>query len=330
MESEAVITKKRGPKDLSEVIACLSSASCHMALLIVLGLISAAFHGGGTGDKLSVVLGSGPGNLGGDAGKLEGDADLDEALNGSLSAATEEMLSAESLSAMQPAPLTESLNGLASATNAADHAQLINELDNVLGPQSLSGKSSRKGLGGRGTGDSGDGTGGGGDPNGQPGFFGIASNGRSVIYVLDSSGSMSEHGKFKMACRELLKSIGQLKENQRFFVILYSDGSYPMDADEPLAATSDNIANLREWLDKVEPNGGTQPLASLLYALSMKPDEIYFLSDGQFDVAIVQQLKQANSSKTVPIHTIDLMNHQTIGLMKMIARRTGGKFHFVQ
>ena len=329
-EPEAVIQKRRGPKDLSEVIACLSSASCHMGLLIVLGLISAALHGSSSSEKLSVVLGSGPGNLGGDAGKLEGDDAFDQTLNANASAAAEEVLSSESLSAMQPTPLTEGANAWARSTNVADKALLIDDLDQVLGPQKMDGKSARKGMGGKGTGGVGDGTGGGGDPNGQPGFFGIPSNGRSVVYVMDCSGSMSEHGKFKLACRELLKSISQLTSRKRFFVILYSDGAYPMDADEPVAATPDKIEELRSWLEKVEPAGGTQPLGPLLYALSMKPDEIYFLSDGQFDVSLIMQLKQANSGKPIPIHTIDLMNYQTQGLMKMISRRSGGKFRFVQ
>jgi hypothetical protein len=287
-----------------------------------------------TEDKISLQLGSGPGNLGGDAGKVAGDAEFDAALRDMTSPTAQESLSADSLLTSQLSPTDVSGDALRSIAEPTDKTELPDHLNNIpldetLAPKGLAG-GPRKGLGGNGIGDEGDGTGGGGDPNGTPGFFGIQSHGKSVVYVVDSSGSMDEHGKYKMACRELLRSIGQLTSKKKFFVILYSDGSYPMDADEPVPATPDKISQVREWLEQVQPNGGTQPLGALMYALSMKPDEIYFLSDGQFDASLVMELKRANPGRKIPIHTIALMNYQTTGMMKMIARHPGGKFRFVQ
>jgi hypothetical protein len=317
----------------SEVNACLGSASFHMLFLIALGLISIMMSGSSSKEPLKVSLGSGPGDSGGDAGTLEGSASLDELIRDGSKVSPSELLAAEKL-LTSPSVLPPSDNATSSFASSMDSLLDLTNISNVLLDNSAAaksgGSSSKAGLGWRGTGDEGDGTGGGGDPNGQRGFFGIPSHGKSVFYILDSSGSMEEHGKFKLACKELLYSLSQLTSKQKFFVILYSDGAYPMDADEAVPGTPDQISQVREWLEKVEPNGGTQPLAALKYALGMKPDEIYFLSDGQFDPSLLLELKKANPGRRIPIHTIDLMNYQTTGLMKMISRQSGGKFRFVK
>ena len=331
MGSEANVAVEAKPTCLSEVNALLGSMSVHMVLLILLGLMSSLMTSQPRGDTLTVQLGNGPGNLGGDAGTLEG-AVADEL----SSASSQEMFSSEAL-------LADNVSALALATDIPlDVANLPREshpidktgkdaLDKSGFQNSLDKSSSRAGKGGRGLGDQGDGTGGGGDPFGtKGGFFGIGNSGRTIVYVVDSSGSMEEHGKFKQACKELMRSVSGLSPEQKYFIVLYSDGAYPMDADGAVPATSEQIEQTREWLSNVVPNGGTQPLGALMYALSLKPDEIYFLSDGIFDANIIQQLKQANPGQRVPIHTIAFTNFQTVGLMKMIARHSGGKFRFVQ
>ena len=47
--------------------------------------------------------------------------------------------------------------------------------------------------------------------------------------------------------------------------------------------------------DRVWPGGGTYPLEALLHALSLEPDAIYFLSDGRFDPAVIEALRDAES-----------------------------------
>ena len=124
-------------------------------------------------------------------------------------------------------------------------------------------------------------------------FFGIGGYGQTFVYVVDASDSMNDRGKFERARYELLHSIEQLNSDQRYFIIFYNDGAYPMDANEPLLATQDNLANTTQWINEVEPTGGTNPLPALLFALTLRPDAIYFLSDGQFDPATIQQLRFA-------------------------------------
>jgi hypothetical protein len=147
---------------------------------------------------------------------------------------------------------------------------------------------------------------------------------------------MNENGKFDRARYELLHSIEQLASDQRFFVIFYNDGAFPMDAEEPVLRTEDAFAKTAEWVNQVEANNGTNPLPALLYALSLRPDAIYFLSDGQFDPAAIHVLRSRNKPskrighRQIPIHTIAFVDYLTIGIMRTIARDSGGEHRFVR
>jgi hypothetical protein len=172
--------------------------------------------------------------------------------------------------------------------------------------------------------------------SGSAEFFGIGGYGQSFVYVVDCSGSMGHDHKFERAVYELLQSIEQLHSDQRYFVVFYSDAAYPMDADEPVLATEDAFARTRRWIDHIQPDGGTHPLPALLFALSLRPDAIYFLSDGQFDPGAIHQLRHRNrpnkrrAIRQIPIHTIAFVDRATEGLMRTIARNSGGKFRFVK
>ncbi len=166
-------------------------------------------------------------------------------------------------------------------------------------------------------------------------FFGIGGFGQTFVYVVDCSDSMNDRGKFERARYELLQSIEQLSSEQRYFVIFYSDDAYPMEDDEPVPATQDSFAKTSRWVNSVQPIGGTNPLPALLYALSLRPDAIYFLSDGQFDPLTIQHLRIRNrptrriKSPMIPIHTVAFMDRMTEGLMRSIARNSGGEYRFV-
>jgi hypothetical protein len=73
-----------------------------------------------------------------------------------------------------------------------------------------------------------------------------------------------------------------------------------------------------------------------VYALSLHPDAIYFLSDGQFDPNTTQEMRLRNrpnnrlKARQIPIHTIAFYDRYAAGLMKTIARNSGGEFRFVQ
>jgi hypothetical protein len=182
-----------------------------------------------------------------------------------------------------------------------------------------------------GNGGDGEGMGGG----GKGSFVGTGAKGRTFVYVVDCSESMLNDQRFERARTELLEAVGRLSPEQRFFVILFNDNSLPMDADAPVPATKEEISRLREWLGSAMPATGTVPLPSLLYALGLDPDAIYFLSDGEFDPNTLYELRAKNRGsqrrkKAVPIHTISLGNLGNENLMKIIARISGGKYRYVK
>jgi hypothetical protein len=145
-------------------------------------------------------------------------------------------------------------------------------------------------------------------------FFGVSGYGNSFVYVVDCSGSMKESGKLERAKYELLQSIDQLSDDQKYFVIFYNTDAIPMDGKATIEATEDNFARTRRWVELVGANGGTNPLPALLIALSLRPDAIYFLSDGLFDGNTITQVRTINRRKgKIPIHSIAFVSRENLG-----------------
>ncbi|MEX0642521.1 MAG: hypothetical protein WD468_07460 [Pirellulales bacterium] len=163
-------------------------------------------------------------------------------------------------------------------------------------------------------------------------FFGIGGYGQKFVYVVDCSGSMRENGKFERAVYELLQSIEQLQSDQEYSIIFYNQSAYPMDEPGLVLATEQQFEKTRNWISLVQPQGGTVPLPALLMALKMKPNAIFFLSDGLFDPSTGRKIHAFNRGKTrrIPIHTVAFVNRETEGLMQRIAGDSGGKYRFVQ
>jgi hypothetical protein len=174
--------------------------------------------------------------------------------------------------------------------------------------------------------------GGGGDGSGTAEFFGIGGQGGTFVYVVDMSGSMNEQGKWERARDELLRSIEHLDQGQKYYIIFYNDGWFPMGEDKPVLATPKQLDRTRRWVNRIWPGGGTFPLEALRYGLKLEPDAIYFLSDGLFDPAVIEAIRVENppSNGQIPIHTIAFVNQETVGIMKQIAKNSGGKSRFVE
>jgi hypothetical protein len=288
---------------LQDVNSFLVSAFCHLAAFIALGLLSVAASDGWRGVKLLVNMGEGLDSLAVDDALLEETVRLEVA--------------EDPAAAMGPIAVDVSIPATA---DLATH-------------EALSESAQSGGLDGLALGGSGEKDGAKGQVATE--FFGIGGYGQSFVYVVDASDSMNERGKFDRARYELMQSIEQLSSDQRYFVIFYNDGAYPMDADEPVLATQKQVAQTFRWVSSLEADGGTNPLPALLFAISMRPDAIYFLSDGQFDPLTNQHVKVRNRSnnrlrtRQIPIHTIAFMDRMTEGLMRSIARNSGGEYRFV-
>jgi hypothetical protein len=285
--------------------AMLISALCNLTAMVALGLISTVVDTKWGGVKLAVEAGYGDTTS-------PNELELDETFK--LEA------TAEPAVAVGPVRMFDD-----AVVPTADLAELNALAENATQASGFEGFA----LGGKGQGNG---------TNGQASteFFGIGGYGETFVYVVDASGSMNQRGKFERACYELLQSIEQLSSDQRYYVIFYNDNAYPMEADEPVFANEKEIARTVSWVNDAVADGGTYPLPALLYALSLRPDAIYFLSDGQFDPLTIHELKVRNRPtkrvrmRQIPIHTVAFVDYGTIGLMRTIARNSGGEFRFVK
>jgi hypothetical protein len=179
-------------------------------------------------------------------------------------------------------------------------------------------------------------------------FCGVDGGGSHFVYLVDSSGSMGDG--FQSARTELLNSIDQLKPDQRFYVVFFDEEPDYMRLMDPnendtasVMATPQNKQRLRKWAMTVEMNKGKAPYEVLPFALSLRPDVIFLLSDGEFPSAIEEILREQNREENLfgesgPIslvHTIRYHGREgqegqnAEATMVKIAKENGGQYRHV-
>lgn len=161
-------------------------------------------------------------------------------------------------------------------------------------------------------------------------FFGYEFVARSVVFVIDASGSMSGK-RFDRARKELATSISQLKPHQQFFVIFYTHETFPMfwpnTINTMIPATPKNIRETLLWMERSTTDGGTQPQKSMVIALNLRPDVVFLLSDGQIP-AETRQITFANNRRSI-VHTIGFGSNIGATVMRLIAEDNRGGYRFI-
>lgn len=210
-----------------------------------------------------------------------------------------------------------------------DVSNLLRAADDEIlsdNPVSLAGGGAAGDAGGPG----GDGIGEGGGP-GKAVFFGTESVGERFVFLIDCSTSM-EGEKFARARHELIKAIQQLNDTQEFYVIFFSDRTFPMFDPRPIRvpvqATKLQKSRVRRWISNRKVVGGTLPDEGLRMALELEPDAVFFLSDGAFSGSARQVAASANRNGAA-IHTIAFGRGAAEFLLKAIAEDNKGRYRFV-
>lgn len=153
-------------------------------------------------------------------------------------------------------------------------------------------------------------------------IFNFSADGSRFVYVLDFSGSLVV--TVDDLKRELKRSVASLQSSNEFNVILFYEtaaNKQMVDAyQSQLAQANPQMKQgFFDWIMKKAPNGGTAPLEALRRALAMKPDAIFFFSDGGFENEVVSQITKANSRKT-PINCLvfdEILINDRSGLPKV-------------
>jgi len=173
-------------------------------------------------------------------------------------------------------------------------------------------------------------------------FSGLSStNARRIVYVIDASGSMIR--SLQIVVQELARSIDALSPQQRFGVVFFqgNEALVVPPEGEMHVATGDEKLRVLEWIDRnVYPRGSSNPLEAIRYALSLKPDVIFILSEnitgsGQYEVdqrdllAMLDELNpvidEATGRRRTQINCIQFLEEDALDTLRRIAERHGGE-----
>ena len=153
----------------------------------------------------------------------------------------------------------------------------------------------------------------------RTGVFGLADEGTDFVYVFDRSESMNSVLTFTSegqavfsitpldaAKAELLKSLKDLKANNHFGMVFYNHSPWLFTlgrkAHGMIAATSTNKSRAAAFVASMYGQGKTFHLKPLEIALTMRPDVIFLMTDGEEkdDPTPEQlaQLKRLNDGRT--------------------------------
>jgi len=166
-------------------------------------------------------------------------------------------------------------------------------------------------------------------------FMGLGARGESFIYIVDKSGSMWTD-RLAAAKAELRASIEMLPYAARFHVMFYDDGGFlEMPADKLVNASRSNKQRCYRMMAAVTPEGGTNPQPAFLKAFKLRPDIIFFLTDGQLDAQTpriaetVRLMNKNHAADKVTVHTIGFINELGEAVLKKIAQENHGAYRFV-
>lgn len=160
----------------------------------------------------------------------------------------------------------------------------------------------------------------------------------NIVYVIDRSGSMTE--SFDSVRREMIISIGRLKQHHNFNVILFNKGNNPKVLSPILlSATINSKIRVADFLDETIPEGQTNPIPALEKAFNVlkysKKDGklIFLLTDGNFpdNNLVLEKVRYLNKNKDIVINTYLYGNQidEAEKVLKIIAEENNGIYRFV-
>jgi hypothetical protein len=140
-------------------------------------------------------------------------------------------------------------------------------------------------------------------------FMGVKAEGKRICIIADCSGSMAYNNRMTRLKKELWKTVEAFTPEQEFYIIYFSDTAMPMTTKRNWwRAGGTDMKKVHGWIDRQQPQGGTEPMPAFQVAFRLKPrpDAIFFLTDGLIPLTTPQGVAKLNGTgrNKVPIHTI--------------------------
>ena len=184
-----------------------------------------------------------------------------------------------------------------------------------------------------------------GEPGGGGKFMGfdVGVNGDGgrvykIAFVSDGSGSMQGRTRIFVS-NELKKAVDPLNPVQFFNVLFFLSDSYEAVFPKLMPATPKNLRVAYDGMERVVFRGTTDPIPALRAAFDMKPELVFFLTDGEFDKQVsygdvIGEIRRLNADKKVMINTVQLVKEKedpkAASTLRTIANENGGKYRAVQ
>lgn len=159
-----------------------------------------------------------------------------------------------------------------------------------------------------------------------------------VVYVLDVSDSMNEHGKMPRAKQALKNALKELESKDTFNIVMFDTEIRPF-ASSLVKPSSNNIQSATNFIENQGTNFGTNLSGALGRALSMEGvTHIYLITDGDPTEGIknIKKLRQfavENNVYKAQIVAIALgvgTGHKGSELLKGLAEDSGGSLTYVK
>ncbi len=166
-------------------------------------------------------------------------------------------------------------------------------------------------------------------------FGSKVAEGRSFVFLIDRSQSMGGDGLgvIEAAAKELAASIGSLEETHKFQVIAYNQKPLYLTGRELLPATTANKQQLIDFVKNLPAFGATEHEVGVYAALKLKPDAIFFLTDGGDPMLNAGQLKGIRAAaKGTTIHCLQFgsgPHGDEPSFLQTLAEYTGGSYLYI-
>jgi len=170
-------------------------------------------------------------------------------------------------------------------------------------------------------------------------LFGIVGEGYKFVYCFDRSGSMGGSGRnaLRAVKAELLASLDRLDTVHQFQIIFYNERPVifnPSGMPGRLAfANQQNKDRARRFVDSIVSDGGTEHEDALRLAIRMRPDVIFFLTDGDDPKLTRDQLNTIQRlAAGIIIHAIEFgpgKKPEGKSFLEVLAGENGGQYAYV-